>query len=251
MKIDGGSYSGELRTSIPFVSPSLRPSHSTLYQKLTTWMPTPSVRDDSSEQENVSEVPTVESESDKKERIRKEFEEGLDQRIRNQMPSIEILQVIETTVLPATASPVVKATASVSEDTASVPEDTASVPQSTASPLPPPSLSTTMPLPTTAVPQSATILPQPTTSLPQPTTKPQQPTTSLPHPTTRSPQPTAKPQPTTSLPHPTIRPQPSQTKPNPWKPNDPRFQDVTTRRFIGTQEVPYSLFDDRTPHSSS
>ena len=41
---------------------------------------------------------------------------------------------------------------------------------------------------------------------------------------------------------PTIPPSDS-TLPSTWSPKDPRFQGVTVRKFIGQQEIPFSLFD--------
>lgn len=33
-------------------------------------------------------------------------------------------------------------------------------------------------------------------------------------------------------------------RPSPYRPSDPRFQQVQVRRFAGTQETPFSLYDD-------
>ena len=216
VKLDDGLYSGNLKSTVPFLSSGLRSSPRTFYQKLAEWLPTPSIVGDSHVQVEQKMEPgrqRVESESVRKERIRKEFEEGLDQRIRHQLPSIEILQVIEATVLPATPSPVVKATTSVPEITTA------------------PSVPTTAP-------------PAPTTAPPAPTTIPPKPTPSSP--TLVTPISTNPPESTPPLVQPTPH-TPYLIKPNPWSRDDPRFQDVTARRFVGSQEVPYSLFDDRSP----
>ena len=216
MKLDDGLYSGNLKSTVPFLSSGLRSSPRTFYQKLAEWLPTPSIVGDSHVQVEQKMEPgrqRVESESVRKERIRKEFEEGLDQRIRHQLPSIEILQVIEATVLPATPSPVVKATTSV------------------------PEITTAPSVPTTAPPAPTTIPPAPTTIPPKPTPS---------SPTLVTPISTNPPESTPPLVQPTPH-TPYLIKPNPWSRDDPRFQDVTARRFVGSQEVPYSLFDDRSP----
>ena len=40
-------------------------------------------------------------------------------------------------------------------------------------------------------------------------------------------------------------------KPSHWNKNDRRFQGVKTRRFIGSKEVPHSIFDDGIYYSFS
>ena len=140
------------------------------------------------------------------ERMRKEFEESLEENNLEKLPSIEVLQIIETTVSPTTQPPVISQ--------ATIPVTSRLIVPVTVRPTSQPTASATY-RPTVPV------TPRPATHLKVPITQPTEHVT--PH-TKQS----------TSL---------FVTIPSPWKPVDKRFKGVIIRRFNGEHEVDYSPFD--------
>ena len=176
--------------------------------------------------------PTLPVES-KQERMRKEFEESLEENNLQKLPSIEVLQIIEATVSPTTQSPMVLHPTS--------PVTSRLMTRVTENPTVLPTVSTTS---------------SPVVSTVHPTSYPAHPTSLAthltpspsPHPTVSMSQSTDTYHLSQSREHGTFSHQqqksPFITVPSPWKQSDKRFTGVIIRRFTGIREVKYSPFDD-------